>query len=197
MTTAAALTVLFCLPLVLVLLIGLAGLSNAGVRPGTGEGRCCCALTAAQKLGATIMSVVDDALARVTAFVTKVLGQVKAAKETNDIQTAKLAELQAALSAAQADDAADEAAIASLQAEVATLQNKVADQINAAIDALENPPAAEVVPVEESAPVVEEVIEEVTVVEDTEVPVAEEAAVVVEEAVVVDPVEPTAGESVE
>lgn len=206
--TVAALTAMICLWLVLVLILGLASLSNAGVRPEKNEGRCCRPLAAAHKLGVTIMSVVEAALARFTAYVRGVLDQVKAAKDTNDVQTAKLAELQAALAAATADDEADKATIAALQAEVATLQESVAAQINAAVDALENPPVVEepvvevveeVVPeVEESAaPVVEEVVEEVTVVEDAEVPVVEEAPVVVEEAVVVDPVEPTADQPVE
>lgn len=125
-------------------------LSKPVVRPSTGEGRRCPFLAAAQKLGATIMSVVDDALARVTSFVTKVLDQVKAAKETNDTQTAKLAELQVALDAAVADDAADKATITALQGEVNSLQDSVAAQINAVVDALENPPVA---PVVEDVPV--------------------------------------------
>jgi hypothetical protein len=185
------------------------GLSKTPARPGRDESRCCPALTAAQKLGATIMSVVDEALARFGDFVRGVLAKVKAAQETNDVQTAKLAELQAALAAATADDAADDAKIAELQAQVSGLQEEVAAKINAAVDALENPPveAVEEEPVEaveeeapvveESDPVVEEVVEEVPVVEDAEVPVVEEDAVVVEEAVVVDPVEPTPGEPVE
>ena len=176
------------------------GLSKTPARPGRDESRCCPALTAAQKLGATIMSVVDEALARFGDFVRGVLVKVKAAQETNDVQTAKLAELQAALAAATADDAADDAKVAELQAQVSGLQEEVAAKINAAVDALENPPveAVEEAPVvEESDPVVEEVVEEVPVVEDAEVPVVEEDAVVVEEAVVVDPVEPTVDGPVE
>jgi hypothetical protein len=188
--------------LVLALVYGLRdhGLSKPKVRPGRNESRCCPALTAAQKLGATIMSVVDTALARFSEFVKSVLGKVKDAQESNDVQTAKLAELQAALDAATADDAADDAKIAELQSQVSGLQEEVAAKINAVVDALENPPveAVEEAPVvEESDPVVEEVVEEVPVVEDAEVPVVEEDAVVVEEAVVVDPVEPTVGGPVE
>ena len=184
--------------LVLALVYGLRdhGLSKPKVRPGRNESRCCPALTAAQKLGATIMSVVDTALARFSEFVKSVLGKVKDAQESNDVQTAKLAELQAALDAATADDAK----IAELQSQVSGLQEEVAAKINAVVDALENPPveAVEEAPVvEESDPVVEEVVEEVPVVEDAEVPVVEEDAVVVEEAVVVDPVEPTVGGPVE
>lgn len=202
MTKQDLVIALSCVGLLAVLGVGLHALSKADVPVVTGEARCCRVLTAAQKLGARIMSVVDAALARFSAFVTGVLAQVKAAKDTNDEQTAKLAELQAALTVAQSDDAADKALITTLQNEVASLQTRVADQINAAVDALENPPAAEVVEevvpeVEESAPVVEEVVEEVSVVEDAEVPVAEEAPVVVEEAVVVDPVEPTGDQPVE
>lgn len=196
--TVAAFVVLACLWMVLALAVGLASLSNAGVPAVKSETRCCRVLAAAQTLGARIMSVVEEALSRLSAFVSGVLSQVKAAKDTNDAQTVKLAELQVALDAAVADDNADKATIAALQSEVSTLQESVAAQINAAVDALENPPVAEVVPVEESAPVVEEkVTEEVTVVEDAEVSPVEDAAVVVEEAVVVDPVELTADDSAE
>lgn len=169
MDAVTAFVVLGCLWLVLVLIVGLHALSKADVPVSRGEARCCRVLTAAPKLGAKIMSVVDAALARFSAFVTGVLAQVKVAKETNDAQTAKLAELQAALDAAKADDDADAATIANLQAEVSNLQNKVADQINAAIDALENPPV--------EAPVEEPVVEEVVVEEAAPVEEAPEAPV--------------------
>lgn len=100
------------------------------------------------------MSVVDDALARFTAFVQGVLAQVKATKDTNDAQTAKLAELQAALDVAVADDAADKATITALQGEVNSLQESVAAQINAAVDSLEHPPVAGV-----DVPVVDDPVE--------------------------------------
>lgn len=93
------------------------------------------------KLGGKIMSVIDEAIARFTKFTQGVLDQLRGAKADNDAQTAKLAELQAALNTALADDSADKATIASLQAEVASLQESVAAQINAAVDALANPPA--------------------------------------------------------
>ena len=126
-----------------------------------------------------IMTALDDALARFTAFARGVLDQLKGAKEANDTQTGKLAELQAALDTALADDAADKATIAALQAEVSTLQDEVAAKINAAVDALENPPVAEEPVVEE--PVVEEpVVEEVPVVEDTTVVVDETGSTPVE-----------------
>lgn len=176
-TTATAFVVGGCLWLMLALIVGLHALSKADVPVVTGEARCCRVLTAAQKLGVKIMSVVDAALARFSAFVTGVLAQVKVAKETNDAQTAKLAELQAALAAAQADDAADKAAIANLQAEVDNLQSKVADQINAAIDALENPP------------VEEEAVEEVVVEAPVETDPVEEAVVVSDEVTPDAPVE--------
>lgn len=86
-----------------------------------------------------IMSALDDALARLTTFVKDVVTQLKAAQSTNDTQTGKLVELQAALDAALSDDAADKAAINALQAEIAGLQDSVAAQINAAVDALQNP----------------------------------------------------------
>lgn len=130
------------------------------------EGRCCRLITTAKNLGANFMSVLDDALARFTSFVTGVVAQLKAAGETNGTQTGKLAELQSALDAALADDSADKATIAALQAEVNTLQDSVAAQINAAIDSLQNPPADVVSPdpVVEDVPVV---VEDVSVVEDT------------------------------
>lgn len=105
------------------------------------------------KLGEKIMSVIDEAIARFTTFTQGVLAQLKGAKDSNDAQTGKLAELQAALDAALADDNADKAAIAALQAEVNTLQESVAAQINAAVDALQSPPA-DVTPVD-APPVVE------------------------------------------
>lgn len=153
------------------------GLSKTTVRPPKSEGRCS-ALTTAQKLGAAIMSAVTAALARFTDFVTGVLDQVKSVRETNDAQTAKLVELQTALDAALADDAADKAAIANLQAEVANLQQEVADQINAAVDALENPPVAE--PVEEEEVLVEETTEVVVADEDAELVLVEDEAEVVD-----------------
>lgn len=115
------------------------------------------------------MTALDNALARVTNFVKDVVTQLTGAKEANDAQTAKLAELQVALETALADDNADKAAIAALQAEVSTLQDEVAAKINAAVDALENAPTAEEVVVVEEAPVVEDV----PVVEDT-TPVVDE-----------------------
>lgn len=86
-----------------------------------------------------LMTALDDALARFTAFVKAVADQLKGAADTNETQTGKIAELQTALDAALSDDAADKAAIASLQAEIASLQDEVAAQINSAIDALSNP----------------------------------------------------------
>jgi hypothetical protein len=139
-------------------------LSKPSVPSRRNEGRCRL-LTAAQVVGVFIMSVVDEALARLTTFVKNALDQLRAARDTNDAQTVKLAELQGALDVALADDNADKAAIAALQVEIATLQDSVAAKINAAVDSLENAPAA---PVEE-APVVE-VVEEAPVVE-VEVPV--------------------------
>lgn len=87
-----------------------------------------------------ILSALDDALARVTTFIKDVVAQLTNAKETNDTQTGKLAELQAALDVALSDDAEDKAKIAALQAEIAGLQDSVAAQINAAVDALQNVP---------------------------------------------------------
>jgi formiminotetrahydrofolate cyclodeaminase len=166
--TQAAVTAAACTALAAALAWMLSGLSKQPVRFPRGEARCCRALAAAQNLGVTIMSVLDDALARFTLFVKNVLNQVKVAKDLNDTQTARLAELQGALDAALADDAADKATIVNLQGQVNDLQSAVADQINAALDSLENPPAVEV----EEVPVVVE-----------EVPVVEEAPVVVEESV--------------
>jgi len=145
-------------------------LSKPSVPPRRNEGRCRL-LTAAQVLGVFIMSVVDEALARLTTFVKNALDQLRAARDTNDAQTVKLAELQGALDVALADDNADKAAIAALQVEIATLQDSVAAKINAAVDSLENAPVVEVV---EEAPVVEvEVPVEVDTPVDTpvEVPV--------------------------
>lgn len=93
------------------------------------------------KLGGKIMSVIDEAIARFTKFTQGVLEQLTGAKADNDAQTAKLAELQAALDVALSDDATDKAKIAELQAEISGLQDSVAAQINAAVDALANPPA--------------------------------------------------------
>lgn len=91
-------------------------------------------------LTGVLMTALDDALARFTAFVKDVVGQLTATKDTNAEQTGKIAELQAALDAALSDDAADKAAISALQAEIAGLQDKVAAQIDATLDALANPP---------------------------------------------------------
>jgi hypothetical protein len=116
-----------------------------------------------------IMAALEDALARFTAFVKDVFGQLTATRDTNDAQTGKIAELQSALDAALSDDDADKAAISALQVEIATLQDSVAAQIDATLDALANPPVAVV---EEVPAVVEEtpaVVEEVpAVVESTE-----------------------------
>ena len=86
------------------------------------------------------MSVVDEALARLTTFIKNVSTQLVAARQTNAVQTGKLNELQVALETALADDAADKARIAALQTEISDLQNAVAAQINTVVDALENPP---------------------------------------------------------
>ena len=91
-------------------------------------------------LTGVLMTALDDALARFTAFVKDVVGQLTATKDTNAEQTGKIAELQAKLDAALSDDAADKAAISALQAEIAGLQDKVAAQIDATLDALANPP---------------------------------------------------------
>lgn len=186
--TAEDLTIaLSCVGLVAVLLVGLHALSKADVPVITGEARCCRILATAQTLGVTLMAALDAALARFTAFVSGVLGQVTAAKDTNDAQTAKLAELQVALDAALSDDVADKAAITALQVEIANLQDTVAAQINAAVDALESAPApSELVVVEE--PVFEEapVVDEVGPVVEEEVVFVEEVPVVVEEVPVVE-----------
>lgn len=153
------------------------------------------------KLGATIMTVVDEALKRLDAFVKAVLDQVKGVKDTNDTQTAKLAELETALAEAKSDDAADAAKIAALQDEVSTLQESVAEQINSVVDTLEKvtvtvPPVVApvdpgfevpVTPIVEPAPVEEAPVVEAPVVE---APVVE--APVVEEVVVETPVTPEA-----
>jgi len=149
-------------------------LSKPTVPPRKNEGRCRLS-TAAQSVGVSIMSVVDEALARLTTFVKNALDQVRAARDTNDAQTVKLAELQGALDVALADDNADKATIAALQTEIATLQDSVAAQINAAVDSLENAPAAPVevveveVPVEVDTPVDTPVDVPVDVVVDTPV----------------------------
>lgn len=122
------------------------------------------------------MSALDDALARVTTFVKDVVAQLTAAKTTNDTQTGKLAELQAALDVALSDDAADKAAIAALQAEISTLQDSVAAQINAAVDALQAVPA----PVEEAVAAEAEVAVVEPVSEVTEPAVDETKGEVVE-----------------
>ena len=176
--TAEDLTIaLFCVGLVVVLLVGLHALSKADVPVVKGEARCCRILATAQTLGVTLMSALDAALARFTAFVSGVLGQVNAAKDINDAQTAKLAELQAALDTALSDDAADKAEIANLQGEVANLQQAVADQINAALDSLEHPPVEEAEEVVVEEPVVDEVVVDEVVVEETPVEVEVETEV--------------------
>lgn len=152
MTTEVSLFIaLICSWLFLVLVVLLAGLRSE--RP----------LEFLHQLGGKIMSVIDEAIARFTQFTQGVLDQLKGAKVANDAQTAKLAELEAALSVALSDDAADKAAITELQAEVSSLQDEVAAKINAAVDTLQSPPA-EVPPVE---PVVEEPVEETVVEEGT------------------------------
>jgi hypothetical protein len=151
-------------------------LSKPTVPAQKNEGRCRL-LTAAQSVGVSIMSVVDEALARLTTFVKNALDQVRAARDTNDAQTVKLAELQGALDVALADDNADKATIAALQTEIATLQDSVAAQINAAVDSLENAPAAPVV----EAPVVEAPVVEAPV---DDAPVEVPADVVVDTPVV-------------
>ena len=55
------------------------------------------------KLGGKIMSVIDEAIARFTTFTQGVLAQLKGAKDSNDLQTGKLTELQTALDAARGD----------------------------------------------------------------------------------------------
>jgi hypothetical protein len=141
--------------------------------------------TPLRTLGGKLMSALDDALARFTAFAQGVLSQLKSAQSSNDEQTGKLAELQAALDAALSDDNADKSAIAFLQAEVSSLQDEVAAQINAAVDALQNPPA----PVVEVPAVVEEPVEPVVVEPVVVEPVVVEPVVeapAVDETVVVD-----------
>ena len=121
------------------------------------------------KLGGKIMSVIDEAIARFTTFTQGVLAQLKGAKDSNDLQTGKLTELQTALDSALADDSADKATISSLQAEISSLQDQVAAQINAAVDALQSPPA-DVTPVVDTPEVVEVVVEPeagVSVVDDS------------------------------
>ena len=177
MTAEDLIIALFCIGLVVVLLVGLHALSKAGVPVVKGEARRCRILATAQTLGVTLMSALDAALARFTAFVSGVLGQVNAAKDINDAQTAKLAELQVALDAALSDDAADKAEIANLQGEVANLQQAVADQINAALDSLENPPVEEAEEVVVEEPVVDEVVVDEVVVEETPVEVEVETEV--------------------
>lgn len=179
------------------------GLSKPEVRPRKDEARTLFRAVAdtAAILGVHLMSALDDALARFTTFVKDVVAQLKVTRDTNDTQTGKLAELQAALDVALSDDAADKAAITALQVEIATLQDTVAAQINAAVDALESAPTPGELVVDEVGPVVEEevvfveevpvVVEEVPVVVEEpvvedEVPVVEDTTVVVDESVVTD-----------
>lgn len=110
-------------------------LSNRPPRPRRGDNML--------RILGVIMAALEDALARFTAFVKDVVGQLTATRDTNDAQTGKIAELQAALDAALSDDADDKGAISALQAEIATLQDSVATQINATLDALANPPVVE------------------------------------------------------
>jgi hypothetical protein len=135
------------------------GLPNRPDRPRRGD-------YLSRILGA-IMAALEDALARFTAFVKDVVGQLTATRDTNDAQTGKIAELQSALDAALSDDAADKASISALQSEIASLQDSVAAQIDATLDALANPPVA-VGPVEVTEPVevVDPVVEPETVVVD-------------------------------
>ncbi len=119
------------------------------------------------------MSALETALARLNTFVRDVVTQLGVARDTNAVQTEKLAELQAKLDAALSDDAEDKAAIAALQSEITSLQDAVAAQINAAIDSLENAPAAEDVVADEV--VEDEVSDELVVVED-EVPAEDKPA---------------------
>ena len=167
------------LSLLVYVLTGLRGeeeMSTRPARPGKCDRPCCRAWTTITALGATLMSALDDALARVTTFVKDVVAQLTAAKTTNDTQTGKLAELQAALDVALSDDAADKAAIAALQAEISTLQDSVAAQINAAVDALQAVPA----PVEEAVAAEAEVAVVEPVSEVTEPAVDETKGEVVE-----------------
>lgn len=168
MTADASLFIaLICSWLVLVLVVLLPGLQVD--RP-----------TGLWKLGEKIMSVIDEAITRFTKFTQGVLDQLRGAKEANDAQTAKLAELQAKLDAALSDDAADKAAITALQDEVNTLQEEVAAKINAAVDTLEGPvaevpvaPVVDPVPAADPAPVVDAPVEGVLttpVVEDVTPP---------------------------
>lgn len=165
---------------VLLLLAMLATLRDAGMQKPRSRPRISDRLFGLVGLVGVMMSALDDALARFTAFVKDVVGQLTATKDTNDAQTGKIAELQAALDAALSDDASDKAAINALQAEIAGLQDSVAAQIDATLDALANPPVEEVpAPVEE--PVVVVVDEPVVVVDE---PVVDEPVVVVDEPVV-------------
>lgn len=158
--TIAWIVAAVCTANVAVLVAALATLRDDGMgKPGVRPRRCDRPFGPATALG-VIMSALDDALARFTAFVKDVVGQLTATKDTNAEQTGKIAELQAALDAALSDDAADKAAIQALQAEIATLQDEVAAKIDATLDALANPPVVDV-PADEpvlldEAPVVEE-----------------------------------------
>lgn len=181
MTFEAVATVVVCTVWLLVFAWLLAGLRNQEMpkpqdRPSKGEG--IPVLRFIFTLGATIMSALESALARLNTFVRDVVTQLGVARDTNATQTEKLTELQAKLEVALSDDDADKAAIVALQNEVSSLQDAVAAQINAAIDSLENVPAAEDVvadsPVEE-APVEDEVSDELVVVED-EAPIEDKPA---------------------
>ena len=116
---------------VLLLLAALTTLRGAGMQKGRVRPRRC------DRIFGTIgvlMTALDAALARFTAFVKDVVGQLTATRDTNTAQTAKIAELQAALDAALSDDAADKAAVSALQAEIASLEDSVAAQIDATLD---------------------------------------------------------------
>ena len=125
---------------VLLLVAMLATLDDGGMPKRRPRPRMCDRPFGLAGLVGVIMSALDDALARFTAFVKDVVGQLTATKDTNTEQTGKIAELQAALDAALSDDATDKAAINALQAEIAGLQDSVAAQIDATLDALANPP---------------------------------------------------------
>ena len=149
-------------------------LSKPPARPVKGEAWYRRVLTTAQHVGVKIMSVVDEALARLTTFIKNVSTQLVVARQTNAVQTGKLNELQVALETALSDDAADKARIAALQTEISDLQNAVAAQINTVVDALENPPledpAAEP-PAEAPADAPADVPVEEPVADTTETPV--------------------------
>lgn len=150
---------------VAVLVVPLLVLRDHGMENGPFRPRRCDRLFGLTSTLGVIMSALDDALARFSAFVRDVADKLTGAKADNDAQTAKLAELQARLDGALADDAADKASIAALQDEVNTLQDRVAAQINAAVDAVSKAAAEQPVAVEPVAG------DDLVVVEDPEAPV--------------------------